>query len=199
MHGAKGMEFNHVFIADGGWNSNSTSTGIEDERRLFYVAMTRAMETLTVMSVNGVANPHIGLLKSGNCLISEFQSPKTSRRDYTKKQFQILGLKNLYLGFPGTFDQHSRIHSDLEALNPGDSVTLSSEGEGIVILNGDNKVISKLSKTAVPTWKPILPKIEQAKVLAVVKRLKSDEAPDFQATAKTDEWELPLIEVLYCL
>ncbi|MCG8336346.1 MAG: RecQ family ATP-dependent DNA helicase, partial [Proteobacteria bacterium] len=88
MHGAKGMEFNHVFIADGGWHLESTSADIEDERRLFYVAMTRAMETLTIMSVNGSANPHVPLLKSSNCLFSECQSPIISSKDYTNKRFQ---------------------------------------------------------------------------------------------------------------
>lgn len=43
-HSAKGLEFKHVFVADGGWTSAA-----EEEQRLYYVAMTRAVETLTLI------------------------------------------------------------------------------------------------------------------------------------------------------
>ena len=43
-HSVKGLEFKHVFVLDGGWNSAD-----ESEQRLYYVAMTRAIETLTLI------------------------------------------------------------------------------------------------------------------------------------------------------
>ncbi|MEK7646433.1 MAG: ATP-dependent DNA helicase [Patescibacteria group bacterium] len=69
-HRAKGQEFNHVFIVhavDGVWGSRSSrnlfhipvieharATGrIDDERRLFYVALTRARETVTISWAQG--------------------------------------------------------------------------------------------------------------------------------------------------
>ena len=43
-HAVKGLEFKHVFILDGGWQ------GVDEaEQRLYYVAMTRAIETLTLL------------------------------------------------------------------------------------------------------------------------------------------------------
>ena len=54
MHSAKGLEFPHVFITgfeDGlfpGMRSISDREEMEEERRLCYVAITRAMETLTI-------------------------------------------------------------------------------------------------------------------------------------------------------
>lgn len=53
-HGAKGLEFRHVIVmdcADWRWSG-------EDERRLLYVAMTRAKETLTLMRAEGGRNPY---------------------------------------------------------------------------------------------------------------------------------------------
>lgn len=197
MHAAKGMEFNHVFIPDGGWQASSSSPDIEDERRLFYVAMTRAMETLTILSVNGSANPHLPLLKFSNCKVVEFQSQNTEPKAPTKKRFQILGLKNLYLGFPGTFNHRARIHADLAALNPNDPVVISRENGSICIRTNNNQIVSKLSKSAIAEWEPILPKIEHARVLAMVKRYRSDEATEYQDAAKSEEWELPIIEVLH--
>lgn len=43
-HAVKGLEFKHVFILDGGWQGAD-----EAEQRLYYVAMTRAIETLTLL------------------------------------------------------------------------------------------------------------------------------------------------------
>jgi DNA helicase-2/ATP-dependent DNA helicase PcrA len=54
MHSAKGLEFRHVYIAGLEENlfpsvmSLSESTGLEEERRLFYVAITRAKEQATL-------------------------------------------------------------------------------------------------------------------------------------------------------
>lgn len=53
MHSAKGLEFDHVFIPDANEgvipSVKSVRTGnIEEERRLFYVAMTRARKTLMI-------------------------------------------------------------------------------------------------------------------------------------------------------
>jgi len=54
VHAAKGLEFSHVFIAGmeeelfpSGMNS-ADPKAMEEERRLFYVALTRAMETATI-------------------------------------------------------------------------------------------------------------------------------------------------------
>jgi DNA helicase-2/ATP-dependent DNA helicase PcrA len=59
LHAAKGLEFPYVFIAgleemllpharaiDEGWDERGDNAGIEEERRLFYVGLTRAQERL---------------------------------------------------------------------------------------------------------------------------------------------------------
>lgn len=53
MHGSKGLEFDNVFIAEcnSGTIPSAKSTSVEEERRLFFVAMTRAREELTMCSI----------------------------------------------------------------------------------------------------------------------------------------------------
>ena len=53
-HRAKGLEFDHVVVLDGGWNRVGQSEDRDAPRRLYYVAMTRARQTLTLMRLPGV-------------------------------------------------------------------------------------------------------------------------------------------------
>ena len=48
-HRAKGLEFDHVVVLDGGWESTGRGEDADAPRRLYYVAMTRARRTLALM------------------------------------------------------------------------------------------------------------------------------------------------------
>ena len=47
-HGAKGLEFDHVAVLDGGWDRVDKDEDPDAPRRLYYVAMTRARQTLVL-------------------------------------------------------------------------------------------------------------------------------------------------------
>lgn len=51
VHSAKGLEFRRVAVLDGGWPTGAEARN--DERRLYYVGMTRAEQTLTCEFSNG--------------------------------------------------------------------------------------------------------------------------------------------------
>ncbi|MBK4895429.1 3'-5' exonuclease, partial [Klebsiella pneumoniae] len=61
VHGVKGEEFEHVIILDGGWRSSHSlqPENNEEERRLFYVGMTRAISRLVIMHDDRAPNPYI--------------------------------------------------------------------------------------------------------------------------------------------
>ncbi|MFN2358349.1 MAG: 3'-5' exonuclease [Desulfotignum sp.] len=61
-HSVKGMQFPVVFILDGGWKQKD----LEEERRLFYVAMTRAIKAVYACRIHGSQNPHVQLLAQNN-------------------------------------------------------------------------------------------------------------------------------------
>ena len=54
-HRAKGLEFDHVAVLDGGWDRAGRDEDKDAPRRLYYVAMTRARQTLTLAQFDG---PH---------------------------------------------------------------------------------------------------------------------------------------------
>jgi ATP-dependent DNA helicase RecQ len=51
-HRAKGLEFNHVVILDGGWDRTSLREDADAARRLFYVAATRARISLAMTAMD---------------------------------------------------------------------------------------------------------------------------------------------------
>ena len=55
-HAPKGLEFDHVVVLDGDWESHRRSSDGDEERRLYYVAMTRARQTLVLMR-RGAGHP----------------------------------------------------------------------------------------------------------------------------------------------
>ena len=64
IHGAKGREWRTVCMFDSSMTSvslnQSQEIDIEEERRIFYVGMTRAMQGLCIFYASGMPNPFIG-------------------------------------------------------------------------------------------------------------------------------------------
>ena len=52
-HRAKGLEFDHVAVLDGGWDKINKGEDSDAPRRLYYVAMTRARQTLALVRFQG--------------------------------------------------------------------------------------------------------------------------------------------------
>lgn len=71
MHGAKGLEWKVVFIIDVNKGvvphkkSAGDALGLEEERRLFYVAMTRAKDNLYILSAKGKRSQFIEEMENG--------------------------------------------------------------------------------------------------------------------------------------
>ena len=55
-HRAKGLEFDHVVVLAGGWGRVGRDEDVDAPRRLYYVAMTRARQTLTWRNFQGISN-----------------------------------------------------------------------------------------------------------------------------------------------
>lgn len=64
IHSAKGLEFDHVYYFHShNWYNNYDRTRIEEDRRLFYVGISRAKEALYVMDYTDTIRPFQALLK----------------------------------------------------------------------------------------------------------------------------------------
>ena len=153
VHGAKGMEFRVVVILDGGWLYRGAGAAaaetIEEERRLFYVGMTRSMAQLVICRRLDVGNPFIAELND-ECLMRVVE-PAGS---YPNRRYYLMGLADLYLSYAGVMPPSHPVHKALAALNPGCMLTLRQDNNGVVLCSTDGQAVVALSKSMVTIQPP---------------------------------------------
>lgn len=195
VHSIKGMEFKHVLILDHGWKNKD----IEEERRLYYVGMTRAMQHLTLFAVENSGNPHTAVLARHPFVCCK-QVPNAPLAGFSKDlTISILGLEDLYISYPQRFAEDHPIHEHLATLKPGDRIFLERDGTYIRLLDPDRQCIGSLSRKGVETWESGLSGVIRAQVLGVVIR-NSDENEFPSRTANNiAQWFLPIVEILHRL
>ncbi len=185
-HRAKGLEFDHVLILDeGGWSESA-----DEERRLFYVAMTRARKTLTLCE--SVAGRHaflrdLGQLplrsRPGGCAVE----PRLAHRTWIADPEQIV------LSWPGYFSATAPVHKAIAALEVGSLLQLRprSDGKpGWEIADLNDVAVTRMAQKFEPPAGTII----EVRVSAVLARkAKKGEA----ANLKCNSWELILPEITY--
>ena len=195
VHSAKGMEYDHVLLI-GDWPLKAARAKQEEERRAFYVGMTRARESLTVFHRTDV----------GPCLPETLTDSEILKLDFAGKprlglsekvSYTTLGLDDIYLGYPGRFPEGHPVHAALSRLKSGDHLTLRAAGaEGLGLFDGEGVCVGRLSRKAVAAWQNRLESVRDIRVLAIVHRTATQEAePDYRERLCVEEWELPVTEV----
>ena len=151
MHSSKGLEFPHVFLVgfeDGlfpGMRSIGDREEMEEERRLCYVAITRAKQTLTISH----ARQRMLFGRTGAAIASRFlkelpDEEIVKKGGYTAPK-QTIGYQNYgYGGFDSYYPQPPKrtsftsvpttpVKSTYLELNKGDMVQHSAFGRGMVL------------------------------------------------------------------
>ncbi len=191
LHGAKGLEFPHVLIADGGWGRNPTD---EDERRLFYVGMTRARETLTLLELATGDRPHLPLL-DGDWLLRSEPAVEPPPPEVIARRYTRLTPADLDLGYAGRQAPDAPIHRQLAALNSGDLLTPQNDGDHLMLLDAAGVAVARLSKRAASVWCPRIETIEAIQVEALMRRDRAQDTEAFAGRSRCEYWEVPLVEI----
>jgi ATP-dependent DNA helicase RecQ len=195
IHSTKGMEFPHVAILDGGWGAPSDVKQTEEERRTLYVGMTRARETLALMMSEERPNPILRDLKGGNLLFRRRAAPSGKSDGTTFKQYEILGLDDVYMDYAAGFGKGNPIHGHLDHIQAGDKVFLTADNPAIKICNQEGDCVGRLSMSASDKWKEKLDSVSEVRVVAMVKRDCRDSQEGFRVNA--EKWEVPVLEVVF--
>jgi ATP-dependent DNA helicase RecQ len=195
IHSAKGTEFPHVFILDGDWGTPMRQSEWEEERRVFYVGMTRAEETLRVIKIPSRPNPFLKEIK-GDFIIPLIYRDSANIGEQRKRRYEILGLDQLYLDYAGRYAKSNPIHHHLRGLQTGHSVVFCPNHSKLEIHDTEGKYIACLSNEGANNWKERIDRIIDIRVLAILQRTRDDPDEGFQQWIKVDEWELPVLEVI---
>ena len=194
IHAAKGMEFNHILICSN-FPNGCQSAEREEERRLLYVGMTRAQQTLSIFMRSDLAHP-LGNELTGRPFYRHSVKAVQGSVNYRPKTYEVLGLSELYIGYAGLFPPGNSIHKDLEALNYGDRLKINIADGWVELLTPKGNRVAQLSTQASDFWRDRLESILEIRITALVVRRKSDtEDPDFLAKTRCDKWLIPLCEI----
>ena len=196
IHSSKGMEFPNVFILDGDWGRHNDKSEWEEERRVMYVGMTRAEENLRLMKNPSRPNPFLREIR-GDFVVSRTYAGNEIENGLENKCYELIGLSEIYMDYAGCFHGNSRIHKHLRRLEAGLCVAFRQNNSSIEIHDSDGCCVAKLSNEGVTKWSQRLDQIQELRVVALLQRNRDDPSEDFINRIKADQWELPILEVIY--
>ena len=193
-HRAKGLEFDHVAVLDGGWNRVGQREDQDAPRRLYYVAMTRARQTLMLARFD---EPHrfLDALAGHPSVIRRkpVELPPSSKA----LQYRHVrpSLQDVDLGFVGRFSTNHPIHRAIAELSPGDPLETRITGqERWELLNRGGTVVGRLARSFQP---PPDTRCRAAAVLAVVGWSRNASEPKYHDYIKCDTWEVIVPELTF--
>ncbi|MDE0663696.1 MAG: RecQ family ATP-dependent DNA helicase [Candidatus Dadabacteria bacterium] len=191
-HGAKGLEFDHVVILDGGWDQQSKDA--DENRRLYYVAMTRAKKTLTLMRL-GKSNRLQEPLRGNLSVVEREPVALSGKHDEKLRICRVrLTLREVNIGFAGYRSAGHPLHRSISALSHGDLLETRVVNERWCLLDGSGVVVGQLAKKFKP---PEGMRCVGATVFAVVVRDREDSDPEYRKNMSCDRWEVIVPELLF--
>lgn len=191
-HRAKGLEFRHVGVLDGGWDRDGRGADPDETRRLFYVAMTRAKQTL-LLAQAGKYHRYSEVLKPSPHVLRREVHLGALPAEYGRR-YIAPSLSEIDIGYAGRFAPTHRVHHDIAGLDVGSPLLLVRvEGKWCVTTMA-GQVVGRMSKKfEIPQGKHFV----DAKVLAIQTRNVSMVDADYLPMVKTQEWEVVLPELVF--
>ncbi|MGY4493577.1 RecQ family ATP-dependent DNA helicase [Pseudomonas sp. TE3610] len=178
VHSAKGLEFRHVVVLDGGWPTQPDT--LNEERRLYYVGMTRAEQTLTLCEFEG-GNPFSPQL-AGKVLAQVFTAPYLPSLE---QRYLQLSLKDIYLDHPGRQRPDAPIHGAMAALQVGDELALQPKDDRYLIVTPQGVTVGCTSKSFTLNLR-----VERCEVAGIMVRHSDYCEESYRASHKCSQWEV---------
>ena len=193
-HRAKGLEFDHVAVLDGGWNRIGEDEDPDEPRRLYYVAMTRARQTLTLARFQGPHTLQEALLGNPSVVHRDpVELPPVSKA--IEYRHVRANLEQVDLGFAGRQRSHHGIHRAIASLSPGDGLEIRvAERGNWELLDRAGMVVGRLARSFKP---PAGMRCRIGTVLAIVEWSREASDPQYQDSVKCDSWEVVVPELVF--
>lgn len=190
IHSAKGTEFGHVVLV-GAWSGAANPATAEENRRVYYVGMTRAKHTLALVD----RHPLPAELSGPPFLVRLFEQPIPSA---PALNYDTLSLEDLNLGYPSCFAPQHPIHQHLAQLRPGDKLAMRLTSSGRAeLVDSSGLCVARLSRKAEAEWKPRLGAISEIRILAIIRRSQEQGAEEARVQdCRVPVWEIPMVEII---
>ena len=193
-HRAKGLEFDHVAVLDGGWDRVGRGEDPDEPRRLYYVAMTRARQTL-MLARSDEPQRLMDTLTGHPSVIWRKPvelPPGSAALEY---RYVRASLQDVDLGFAGRFSASHPLHRALAGLSPGDPLeTRISEQGRWELSDRSGTTVGRLARNFQP---PPGTRCRSAAVLAVVGWSRKASEPKYHDGMKCDAWEVIVPELTF--
>ncbi len=194
-HRAKGLEFAHVAVLDGGWGAAGRNEDQDAPRRLYYVAMTRARQSLCLARFDGGARHALldGLPVSA-ALLHRPAGPLPAADPALARCYRVLSQKDVDIGFAGRSPAAAAVHRHIAKLQPGDALQLRRRQEGWELADSLGRAVGHLAKA----WQaPSGMDCIETRVWAILRRTKAPTAEEYLAQVQSDSWEVVLPELVF--
>ncbi len=129
-HRAKGLEFDHVAVLDGAWERANQKEDPHAQRRLYYVAMTRARKTLTLARLDQ-GNALLDAAGNSSHLLVRAAAELPPPVPELRRLYRRLTLADVDLSFAGRQSAQNVVHRAIRKLLPGDSLTLDTNPKAL--------------------------------------------------------------------
>lgn len=189
-HRSKGLEFDHVVILNGGWQALSKGEDGEAPRRLFYVAMTRARQSLAVVT-RGVHT--FVRADSESELLRPVEAGRPSDRP-EPDQYQLPDMGSVDLSYAGRLPETNQTLVAIAEAQIEDTVTLERREAKWMVLDTQGRVLGRMAGNWSP---PDSTHFVSGKVGAIVRWRKADSTEAYQTSIKRSEWETILPEFVF--
>ena len=176
-----------------------------DEVRLFYVAMTRARQTLTLLRMSTGNefelrdDPRPAQRRGGDYWSRDM--PALVHREHVVRnepppalnmRYEPLELKDVDLGFAGRRGSKHPVHGAIGALRTGDPLEVRENAGGWLLADASGLVVGRLARNYRPPSEQC-----QARVRAIIGWDRLDGDPDHRSRALQESWEVVVPELIY--
>jgi ATP-dependent DNA helicase RecQ len=192
-HRAKGLEFDHVAVLDGGWQKVNKGEDPDAPRRLLYVAMTRARHTLCLGRFNA-RHALLDSLPESPAILRRAASQLPPPPSELARQYERLNLRQVDLGFAGRSENGAPVHRAIADLTTGAPLELKAERDKLVLKNQNGTTVGRLAVAYSP---PSGMQCISASVAAITVRYKSESDPEYQRHSRCEEWEVVIPELVF--
>ena len=193
-HRAKGLEFDHVVVLDGGWDRVGRGEDADAPRRLYYVAMTRGRHTLTLTRLPGLHPFQSALRDNPSVLLRDEPVRLPPAAPELQRRYRRLSLRDVFLSFAGYREPNHQVHRAIAALSPGDLLQVRPGSNRWELLDRQGTVVGQLALGFEPLADM---RCAFATVLAIATWDRDSSEPPYRDGLRCETWEVVVPELVF--